>query len=52
MTKAIPVRQLIIRVSDQLAAGEISLLEVGPDEAKAAKSRLEKHRLKKRICIS
>ena len=41
------VRQLIIRVSDQLAAGEISLFETAPDEAEAAKVRLEKHKAKK-----
>jgi DNA-directed RNA polymerase specialized sigma24 family protein len=42
------VRQLIIRVSNQLAAGEISLLEIGPDEAEAAKARLERHNAKRR----
>ena len=42
------VRQLIIRVSDQLAAGEISLLKIGPDEAEAAKARLEKCKAKRR----
>jgi len=42
------VRQLIIRVSDQLAAGEISLLEIGPDEAEAAKARLETKNAKRR----
>ena len=42
------VRQLIIRVSDQLAAGEISLLEIGPDDAEAAKARLERHNAKRR----
>ena len=30
--KSSSVRQLIIRVSDQLKAGEISLIEVTPDE--------------------
>ena len=42
------VRQLIIRVSDQLAAGEINLIETGPDEAEAAKARLEKCKAKRR----
>ncbi len=37
------VRQLIIRVSDQLKAGEISLIEVTPEEAQAAKARLDGH---------
>jgi hypothetical protein len=46
--KSSSVRQLIIRVSDQLAAGEISLLEIGPDEAEAAKARLEKHKAERR----
>ncbi|MGB5618408.1 MAG: hypothetical protein WBM78_16305 [Desulfobacterales bacterium] len=35
-------------MSDQLAAGEISLLEIGPDEAEAARSRLDAHRKKRR----
>ena len=42
------VRQLIIRVSDQLAAGEISLIENGPGESEAAKSRLERQTAKRR----
>ena len=46
--KSSSVRQLIIRVSDQLAAGEISLLEIGPDEAEAAKARLETRNAKRR----
>jgi hypothetical protein len=46
--KSSSVRQLIIRVSDQLAAGEISLLEIGPDDAEAAKARLERHNAKRR----
>jgi DNA-directed RNA polymerase specialized sigma24 family protein len=46
--KSSSVRQLIIRVSDQLAAGEISLIEIGPDEAEAAKARLERHRARRR----
>ncbi len=36
--KSSTVRQLIIRVSDQLKAGEISLIEVTPEEAQAAKA--------------
>ena len=46
--KSNSVRQLIIRVSDQLAAGEISLIEIGPDEAKSAKERLKKQNTKRR----
>jgi hypothetical protein len=42
------VRQLIIRVSDQLAAGEIKLIEVTPEESAAAKARLDEHRKKRR----
>ena len=38
--KSISVRQLIIRVSDQLKAGEISLIETTPEETRAAKARL------------
>jgi hypothetical protein len=41
------VRQLIIRVSDQLKAGEISLIEITPEESKAAKARLDKFRIKR-----
>ena len=41
-------RQLIIRVSDQLKAGEISLIEVTPKEAQAAKARLDAHNAKRR----
>jgi len=37
------VRQLIIRTSDQLQAGELSLIEVTPAEKKAAKARLDTH---------
>ena len=40
------VRQLIIRVSDQLAAGEIKLTEYTKEESQAAKARLEEHRVK------
>ena len=42
------VRQLIIRVSDQLAAGEINLIEVTPEESEEAKARLDEHRKKRR----
>lgn len=42
------VRQLIIRVSDQLKAGEINLIECSPQEATEAKERLETHRVKRR----
>ena len=42
------VRQLIIRVSDQLAAGGIKLIEVTPEASVAAKERLESHRKKRR----
>ncbi len=42
------IRQLIIRVSDQLKAGEISLIEITPEEAQAAKARLDVHNVKRR----
>lgn len=42
------VRQLIIRVSDQLAAGEIKLTEYTEEESQAARDRLEEHRAKRR----
>lgn len=42
------VRQLIIRVSDQLKAGEISLIETTPEKAEAAKVRLDRIRDKRR----
>jgi len=42
------VRGLIIRVSDQLRCGEISLFEKDPQEAEAAKARLEAERAKRR----
>ena len=42
------VQQLIIRVSDQLQAGEIRLVETTPEESKAAKARLDTHRKKRR----
>jgi len=41
------VRQLIIRVSDQLKAGEISLIESTTEEAEAAKARLDTNRKKR-----
>jgi hypothetical protein len=42
------VRGLIIRVSDQLSCGEISLFEKDPEEAEAAKVRLEAKRAQRR----
>lgn len=42
------VRQLIIRVSDQLAAGEIKLTEYTEEESQVAKAKLEEHRKKRR----
>lgn len=42
------VRQLIIRVSDQLRAGEINLIETTPEETEAAKARLDTQRKKRR----
>jgi len=42
------VRQLIIRVSDQLRAGEIRLMEFDPEEATQAKQRLDAQRAKRR----
>jgi hypothetical protein len=42
------VRGMIIRVSDQLRCGEISLFEKEPGEAEAAKARLEAKRAKRR----
>lgn len=42
------VRALIIRVSDQLRAGEISLLEVDRGEAEAAKAKLDARRAQRR----
>ena len=41
------VKQLIIRVSDQLRAGEIRLIDTTPKES-AAKQRLDEHREKLR----
>lgn len=42
------VRQLIIRVSDQLAAGEIKLTEYTEEESQAAKIRHDEKRAKRR----
>ena len=42
------VRQLIIRVSDQLKAGEIRLIDASPDEAAKAEERLDEVRRKRR----
>jgi hypothetical protein len=42
------VRQLIIRVPDQLRAGEIRLIDATPEESAAAKLRLDEHREKRR----
>jgi hypothetical protein len=42
------VWKLIIRVSDQLKAGEIKLIEVTPEESAAAKARLDEVRKKRR----
>jgi hypothetical protein len=42
------VRQLIIRVSDQLRAGEIRLIDATPEEAEEAKQRLDVHRKRRR----
>ena len=42
------VRSLIIRVSDQLKAGEIKLIEVSEQESAAAKARLDEVRKKRR----
>ena len=42
------IRQLINRVSDQLRAGEIRLIDATPEEAAAAKERLDAKRKKRR----
>ena len=42
------VRGMIIRVSDQLSCGEISLFEKDPEEVEAAKARLEAKRKQRR----
>jgi hypothetical protein len=42
------VRGMIIRVSDQLRCGEISLFEKDPEEAEAAKAKLDTQRKKRR----
>ena len=46
--KGSSIRQLIIRVSDQLKAGEIRLIDATPDEAARAEERLEETRRKRR----
>jgi len=46
--KSSSVRQLIIRVSDQLKAGEIRLIDWTPEETKEAKARLDAQRKKRR----
>ena len=46
--KSSSVRSLIVRVSDQLSAGEIKLIEVTPEESAAAKARLDEIRKKRR----
>jgi len=46
--KSSSVRQLIIRTSDQLQAGELSLIEVTQEEREAAKARLDTQRKKRR----
>jgi len=48
MKSSSSVRQLIIRVSDQLRSGEIRLIDTTPEEKAAAKRRLEDHRGKRR----
>ncbi len=42
------VRGLIIRISDQLTCGEISLFEKDSEEAETAKARLEAKRKQRR----
>jgi hypothetical protein len=42
------VRQLIIRVSDQLRCGEIRLFDATPEEVEEAKARLDTHNAKRR----
>jgi hypothetical protein len=46
--KSSSVRQLIIRTSDRLQAGELSLIEVTPAEKETAKARLDVVRKKRR----
>jgi hypothetical protein len=45
---AVTVSKSIIRVSDQLKAGQIKLIEVTPEESAAAKARLDEVRKKRR----
>ena len=42
------VRQLIIRVSDQLRCGEIRLFDATPEETEEARNRLNAHNEKRR----
>ena len=42
------VRGMIIRLSDKLSCGEISLFEKDPEEAEAAKARLDAKRAQRR----
>jgi len=42
------VRGMIIRLSDQLRCGEITLFEKDPEEAEAAKARFEAERTQRR----
>jgi len=48
MKSSSSVRQLIIRVSDQLRSGEIRLIDTTPEESAAAKQRLDVQREKRR----
>jgi hypothetical protein len=53
LTKAAPAIALLFCFywgSDQLKAGEISLIETTPEEAEAAKARLDAQRRKRREC--
>jgi len=42
---------MIIRVSDQLSCGEISLFEKDPEAAEAAKARLEAKRARETFAL-
>ena len=48
MKNSSSVRSLIIRVSDQLKAGEIRLTDCTPEESEEAKTRLDANRVKRR----
>ncbi len=50
--KSCSVRQLIIRVSDQLKAGELTLIECSAEESAAANVRLDNQRKKRRKLIA